>query len=207
MGKHEIIEARNVGLESVPDDIIGIVGKPALLPTEDPSEYDALLLQLARAVGPSDIVEWIWISDLASLVWEMRRLRDLRERLVENHTAEGLDELFHEDLDDIVKYLENEEVKQRVIADWKSNDPFRREVVDRLLRKKGFDLSNVYAAVFEQRLDEIAKLESLIASLGRRRDSVLREIERRREAVGRRLRDVTDGDFKVKQSGSRSPGE
>ena len=40
MGKHENIEAPNTALESVPDDIVGIIGKPTLLATEDPSEYD-----------------------------------------------------------------------------------------------------------------------------------------------------------------------
>ena len=92
----------------------------------------------------------------------MRRLRNLRDRLVENHSADDLGELVYQNLDDIYDYFEKSGVKNRLIAHWKSNNPYRREIVYRLLRKKGIDLSNVHAAVYERRLDEIAKIENLI---------------------------------------------
>ncbi len=68
------------------------------------------------------------------------------------------------------------------------------------------DLPQIYAEVYRKRLDEFSELEGLITNLGRRRDSVLREIERRRDTVARRLRDVTDAEFETTKPGTQPVG-
>ena len=206
MGKYEAVATTKKPLQAIPVGITDVIGKPPLLPTENASEYDALLLQLADAVDPQDLVDWIWISDITSLAWEMRRLRNLRDRLLENHLVDCLADVLLDGLyeEDEYEYCKWADARDRLVAHWNSNSASRREVIFRLLRKKGLDLSHVYAAVYQRHLDNFSKLEGLIANLGRRRDSVLREIERRRETIARRLRDVTEAEFKITNIGSRS---
>ena len=74
----------------VPEDVVDFIGKPSLLQTEAAADYDALLLRLAEAVKPKDVIEWIWVADVTHLVWEMRRLRGIRDGIVERETAQGL---------------------------------------------------------------------------------------------------------------------
>ena len=85
--------------------------------------------------------------------------------------------------------------KDILVEHWNSGDSNRRRNVLKFLKARGVDLSDIHAIVYQKHLDEFAKVEALIANLGRRRDSVLREIERRRDNIARRLREMTDAEF------------
>ena len=90
MGKHQaIVAAAASPAEVIPTDIADFIGKPSLLETEVAADYDALLQRLAETVKPKDAIEWIWVADVTHLVWEMRRLRDLRTVIIERRTAWG----------------------------------------------------------------------------------------------------------------------
>ena len=64
--------------DAVPADIRALLGEPPLLATEGPNDYDALLNALAREVRPCDIVEWLWVKDIADLTWEILRYRRIK---------------------------------------------------------------------------------------------------------------------------------
>ena len=207
MGKHdEIVAAATSPAEVMPTDMVDFIGNPSLLKTEVAADYDALLLRLAETVKPKDAVEWIWIADVTHLVWEMRRLRGMRDGIVERETALGLGDVVKDILIADYKFSELKNIRERLVSHWNSGNLFRRRIVERFLMRRGVDLRQVHAVVFRRRLDEFTKLEGLIANLGRRRDSVLREIERRRDAVARRLRDVTDAEFEITKPGTQPVG-
>ena len=69
------------------------------------------------------------------------------------------------------------------------------------------DFRRVHSFKFGSSFGEFSKLEELIVNLGRRRDSVLREIERRRDTVARRLRDVTDAEFEITKPRTQPVGD
>jgi len=190
----------------VPDDIVDFIGKPSLLETEIAADYDALLHRLAETVKPKDAVEWLWVADVTNLVWEMRRLRGMRDGIVERETGQGLGDLVEDILSADHEWYDLEIKKDRLIAHWNSGNAFRRKIVLKFLKTRGVDLRQIHAVVYRRRMDEFTKLEGLIANLGHRRDSVLREIERRRDTVARRLRDVTDAEFEITKSGIQSVG-
>jgi hypothetical protein len=62
----------------VPAEICDSWGKPPLLPTENPNQYYALLVELVREVKPSDIIEWLWVKDVVDLTWDILRYRRLK---------------------------------------------------------------------------------------------------------------------------------
>jgi hypothetical protein len=51
--------------------------------TKKPAIYDKLAGQISLAVGPIDVIEWLWVKDILDLSWEIRRLRGLRQRCLD----------------------------------------------------------------------------------------------------------------------------
>jgi hypothetical protein len=66
----------------VPTEVRDLLGKPPLLATEDQNEYEALLAELAHEVKPSDVIEWLWVKDVADLTWEIIRYRRIKAAYV-----------------------------------------------------------------------------------------------------------------------------
>ncbi len=206
-GKSEAVVAATTGpAEIIPADIVDFIGKPSLLGTEVRADYDALFHRLAETVKPKDAIEWILIKDVADLVWESRRLRRIREGIVERETGQGLADIAEINLSCDHNWHERREIGERLVSDWNSGKPQLRQMVREFLIERGVEFSQVHAAVYHKHLGDLTKLEGLIANLGRRRDSVLREIERRRDTVARRPRDVTDAEFEVTKPGTQPVG-
>src|SRR5262245_27929008 len=70
----------------VPTEIRGLLGEPPLLATESPNQYYALLIELVREVKPSDIIEWLWVKDVADLTWDILRYRRIKAAYLEDRT-------------------------------------------------------------------------------------------------------------------------
>lgn len=70
----------------VPAEICDLWGKPPLLATESPKQYYALLVELVREVKPSDIIEWLWVKDVADLTWDILRYRRLKAAYLKDRT-------------------------------------------------------------------------------------------------------------------------
>ena len=140
MGKHQVVVATETSpAQAVSENVVDFIGKPSLLQTEFAAEYDVLLLRLAETVKPKDAVEWIWVADVTHLVWEMRRLRGMRDAIVERETAGALCDLVEDMLDADHDYFEKKHKKERLIAHWNSGNAFRREVVCRFLKSRSVD--------------------------------------------------------------------
>ena len=52
---------------AIPADIRDIWGDPPLLRNEDPEIYEKLAGQIRQAVRPIDVIEWLWVKDVALL--------------------------------------------------------------------------------------------------------------------------------------------
>jgi hypothetical protein len=74
---------KKIAVMEIPGDILEIWGAPPLLRSEDPKIYEKLARQISQAVGPTDVVEWLWIKDILDLSWEIRRLRRSKIALID----------------------------------------------------------------------------------------------------------------------------
>jgi hypothetical protein len=72
---------------AIPGDIREIWGDPPLLRNENPEIYEKLAGQISQAVGPTDVIEWVWVKDILDLSWEIRRLRRFKTMLIELERA------------------------------------------------------------------------------------------------------------------------
>jgi hypothetical protein len=76
-----------IAVMAIPADIRDIWGDSPLLRNEDPEIYEKLAGQISQAVGPIDVIEWLWVKDVLDLSWEIRRLRRFKTMLIELERA------------------------------------------------------------------------------------------------------------------------
>lgn len=182
---------------TIPDpsnlDLQSLLGPPPLIEGEDPAAYESLSGRIRVAVEPRDIIEEIWVRDIADNLWETLRLRRLKAKLLHASAHKGLRAL----LDPLIDYHDlNDTVEQ-----WAQGDAKTRKLVAEKLKSAGLDEEAIYAQTFAVKLDTFEKIDRIIMQTEARRNMVLREVDRHRDVIARRLREVTmeieDAQFEV----------
>jgi hypothetical protein len=155
---------------------------PALLEGEDEAAYLKLLAQVTAAVEPKHVIEEFWVRDVVDLAWDAIRLRRLKADLLNASLANGLE-----------KVLSSVSSESHALAEsWYGRDKDAIKKVDRLLGQAGQSMDAVMAQTFSVKLDDIERIDRMLANVEARRHLVLREIDRHRAAVAARLRSVTE---------------
>ena len=155
-------------------------GPAPLIEGEDAGAYDELLIRISTAVRPADIFEEIWVRDIVDLVWEAFRLRRLKACLM---TAGARFELSQE-LGPVV----GREQADGLARSWAAREPGAVAEVEAHLATAGIGLEGVAAQGLCLKLDFIERIERMIMAAEARRNAALREIDRHRATLGRRLR-------------------
>jgi len=151
---------------------LALFGPPPLLEGEDTAAYDELLVQISGAVKPADILEEIWVRDIVDLVWEAFRLR----RLMTVVAHEGLRKI----LETLIDWSDARDVAQA----WATREPGAIRQVDELLASAGFTMDAVMAQTLSLSLDDIERIDRMIATAEGRRNAILREVDRHRTTWG-----------------------
>jgi hypothetical protein len=160
--------AANLGILSlVPQEVQALFGDPPLLRGKDEGLYDTLMSHFTKIVGPRDMIEWWWVKDMTDHSWEIRRLRRFKVLFVELRRDKMVEAR------DRFAYLTAGE-----------DGEYAREPVPESEKDS--------AGLFMDVIDQYKKIDTLIASAELRRDRTLREIERRRHNLARRLRKASD---------------
>jgi hypothetical protein len=170
-----------------------LLSKRPLIPGEDPTLYDALLARVREAVRPFDIIEHIWVKDIVDLVWEMQRWRRLRAATF----AQAHREVLREALNDLLGARQKpglaDEIGSLVIG-WARGREEAVERVEGILRDHHLDIDALMARVLDKHLQRLERVDQLIAGAELRRDSILREIDRRRSILVERMREVIEAE-------------
>jgi hypothetical protein len=180
---------------SLPERVgrLALFGPPPLLEGEDTAAYDELLVRISGAVKPADIFEEIWVRDLVDLVWEAIRLRRLKASLMTATAYRGLEQI----LKPLVGFLEEEGLAKA----WAARDQSAIKRVDKLLASAGLTMDAVVAQTLSISLDEIERIDRMIATAEVRRNAILREADRHRTTWGQELRraaqQAEDAEFKL----------
>lgn len=166
-------------------DLQSLLGPPPLLEGEDPTAYEELWRRMRSAVAPVDVIEEFWVRDYVDLLWETMRLRRLKAALMRAAAHEGLAKV-------LTPLVPNMLDRNDLVRAWASRGREARQKVTGLLKGAGQDEAAIAAQTFAAKLDTFERMDRLIAQAEARRNTVLREVERRREAVARRLRDASE---------------
>jgi hypothetical protein len=156
----------------------------AVLENEDPEAYEEIIARISAAVKPADFLEEIWVRDVAALVWEAFRLRRLKMCLLDTAAPRGLTRVFS-------PFLPYATVKE-LAAGWAGRDGEHVKQVEGLLDQTGLTMEHIIAETLAARIDDIERIDRMIASVEQRRSAMLREVDRHRASLAARLRRASD---------------
>jgi len=173
-----------------------LFGPPPLFDGEDTKIYEQLLTRVSTTVMPTDIFEDIWVRDFVELTFEVLRLRRLTANLIKANAHKGLSET----LAPLVGWSQAETLAEG----WAARKPDVVEEVNKTLTSAGLTTDNILAQTFSLKVNDIERIEHMIALAEARRNDTLREIDRHRQTLGQKLRraaqQLEDGQFRVIES-------
>ena len=170
-----------------------LFGPPPLFDEEDTKVYDQLLTQVSTTVMPTDIFEDIWVRDVVDLTLAVFRLRRLTANLLKANEYKGLSETLAP--------LVGRSQAETLAEGWAARKPEVVEEVNKTLTSAGLTADSILAQTFSLKLNDIERIEHMIALAEARRNATLREIDRHRQTLGQKLRraaqQLEDGQFRV----------
>lgn len=197
---HQLVPAE---LKEVPPhpDLQTLLGPPLLLEGEDAAAYAALNQRIRDAVVPKDIIEDIWVLDVVDLVWEAMRLRRFKAKFMKTSADAligGYVRAWTTDPEEVPSLMPPE--PSELAEGWNRQTPASIAKVNALLKERHIDQEEIATRTFVANLDTLERIDRMIMQAEARRNSVLREIERRRGALAQRLREaaatIEDGEFR-----------
>jgi hypothetical protein len=157
-----------------------LFGPPPLFDEEDAKVYDQLLTQVSTTVMPADIFEDIWIRDVVDLTFEVLRLRRLTANLIKANEYKGLSETLAP--------LVGRSQAETLAEGWVARKSDAVEEVNKTLTSAGLTNDTILAQTFSLKVNDIERIQNMIALAEVRRNGTLREIDRHRQTLGQKLR-------------------
>ena len=183
-----------------------LFGPPPLIEGEDVAAYCQLSAQISAGVKPSDILEDIWVRDIVDITTDIFRLRRLKSKLLKAAVSDARDRavkpILDRELDQLLRELwkkQQEEKQQREPElsreDWKKRAEQDPVVIKKLnevrtAAESGLDIDSLIARAFVNELEHIERIDHLTTIAEGRRNSILREIDRRRAFFAEMLRET-----------------
>jgi hypothetical protein len=162
---------------------------------EDQEAFEQLLLQIATAVAPKDYIEWLWVKDIADNTWDIlraRRAKAVRLSLARKTAIRDIIEMH--DKDGAYVFADFSEGDRPLQEAQRVVDGMKRDVArfSAILESIGLTEQSVMDAAYSREVGHLERLQKLIDNAVTRRDAVLREVDRRRDATAKRLREAVE---------------
>ncbi len=172
-----------VGLSK--EESVRFFGPPPLIAGEDRAQYEVMRDKISAALGPLDFLEEIWVNEIVNLVWETLRLRRLQAAFLHIAARRRIYEFLKPLLDPpSVRWLEK---------NWASREPDAVAVLDEALAANaGLTRDEVMAETLALKIDEVERIDRMVAGTEARRNIAPREIYRHRATLGAVLRQAAD---------------
>jgi hypothetical protein len=162
---------------------LSYLGPPALLAGEDAGGYEALLARVSATLAPQDALEDIWTRDVVDLTWDIFRLRRLKAALLQANAHRGLVDV----LAPREALLPRGNASQTA-SQWACGDATTSAAVTKALEKSGLTMDAVRAQTFARHIDDIEQIDRMTMAAERRRDAMLRDLDRHRASFAQPLR-------------------
>ena len=163
---------------------------PALLPGEDPEHYQSIRDAVVREIEPQTPLEWLFVSDLVELSWDILRYRRLRQKVLEASRELAiqatLERIDLAGIEEDALPLALQHIKQNVAA-WRTDVEAEIEIESRLVAHR-VDTETINLGAFAQGQELYLLFDTLLNSAQSRRVLLLREIENRKTGKRRLTR-------------------
>jgi hypothetical protein len=177
-------------LPGLPNAVAQFLGDRPIIGGEDPAAYDALFTQLAAFIKPADTIEWIWTKDIVDASWEARRARRIRDQVLELGRAPAMKRVAENLLQDKRATADFKKDVSKAVSSWMG--PGGDVKMIKFLARYGLNPSAIAAETFLNRAQPYEQADRMAANADKRRDTLLREVERRRAVRAPRFRDATN---------------
>lgn len=168
-------------LPAIPTHLDFLFADRPLLPGENTEQYDVLLRSIIQQVKPADVIEAIWVKDVADLIWETKRLRRWRGQILIQARRKAADEL----IDQCLRNVSDQELPDfeessanALAAGGVPNNQKETGKIEKFLQERGLSDENITARSFLMNSPAIERIDRLASLADQRRDALLREIER-----------------------------
>jgi hypothetical protein len=188
-------------INSLPPEILDVLGPPPLLSTEDEATYYTVFAYFVDAINPKDILVWMRIKDLADYHWEIRRLRRIKVDIVQNAQEKTLlkTELDITSSDELCGKSRGPSYIERLRAAQCTEHPRVLKALREGYRAAAYSLDSWIA--------DVEKVDRLLEDAEKRYDNTLREIECHLGGFGETIRQrrakILDGE--VVAAGTAAP--
>jgi len=159
----------------------------SVLRWEEQGDYDALLARISATLRPADMMEEMWTRDVADLVWQIFRMRRMKDTLIDEASYRGLAEVLRPRMSSVPRpegVEPNEDWARRCLSSlvqrWAANPNAVAGTVQAALAKAGLRLDAVEAKTFELLIDQMERFDRMTMMIERRRNAIVREIGRYR---------------------------
>jgi hypothetical protein len=162
----------------------------SLLITESKEAFASLQRELAREIQPKNIVEKIFLADVAACVWETMRLRRCKDYIINLAYRQAISQV----LDNLLGSPENSAEGEARIAlerDWFSKPQARRELAERLAKFQ-LDEGVIEAAAISSQADQLEMLDRMISAQQARLHRAFGAISDYREAFSIRVQTAAE---------------
>lgn len=173
-----------------------LLGPAPVTALEDRALYEMRLASLLDNLAPADAIERMWVKDIADLDWEVDRLKRAKVVAIAMAEERALAKLFKSmPVADGGRAMELTGGDRAEAADYLTARARAQDGADELtqsaldysgqrirlaLAKFGLSEAQTGDVALLQVLDTVERLDRLIQIAGRRRDAVIRDLDRRR---------------------------
>jgi hypothetical protein len=194
--------------KALPRQLTLLLEQPSLLAGENKEDYEILLAALIAALKPKDILDHIWICDVAYHQSQIRRYRQFKDSLITATRRDTLETmlqpLLSSDASDV--YLDEPREARVLVSEFLLGKPAATKEVTDLLARDGLNLETVLAVGMTSRIEAIERIDRMMFAAQAGRDAAFREIERRRAVLGQKSRyavqEIEDAEFSVVEPSS-----
>lgn len=164
-------------------------GKSPVLLGENATYYAQQLAGLDAGLAPLNFIEEVWVWDLAILRWDAIRYLRIKDQVI-------LDAFHKCLLARLAQDGTDPDEAKRLLDGLAAGNAEVTKDLEHILRRVGSGLDEVLADAYFDQIEQIERLDRMIATVQARRDSILREFDRRREILARRIcEEVEEGEF------------
>jgi hypothetical protein len=160
-----------------------------VLKTESEDEFMNLVEKLEQDIQPKNFIEELYVNEVAALTWEIIRYRRCKTAIITNANHIALKNILAQ-----IRFKPGSSetlAAEKLAYEWFYSQK-AKEGIAALLKEAGRDETAVEAEAFRLKLNEIEKIERLLASAEARRDKALRSIGQYRESFARKLQQSTE---------------
>src|SRR5712671_4830788 len=181
----------------------------SMLRWEEQGDFDALLARISATLRPADMMEEMWTREVVDLVWQMYRLRRIRDTLIDEASYRGLAEVLRPRMSSVPRPEGVEPDKDwasrclsTLVQRWAANPHAVAGTVQAALAKAGLRLDAVEAKTFELLIDQMERFDRMTMMIERRRNAIVREIARYRTEFSQQAQRAIEGEVAAAPGGA-----